>query len=169
MPTGRIYLSEVLLRLGQTDDAIEQLREVVRMQPDASRIWMRLGELYEGDGNEQAALEAYRRAEQLLGSDPRVQTRIAWILATASEPSLLDGVQALRLADEAARRTKRSQPDVLDALAAAYARLGRFDEAAESAIEALELLSGAQNGAQREAIQARIETYRQDQPYTAGR
>ena len=167
LPTGRIYLSEVLVRLDRIDEAIDQLQEVVKTQPDASRIWMRLAELYEQNHRERAALEAYRQAERLLDGDPRVQTRIAWILATSSEPSLRDGAEALRLADEAARRTQRSQPEVLDTLAAAFARLGRFDEAVQTARQAMAILTAPGSQGKRQAIQARIEDYRQSKPYTA--
>src|ERR687888_117698 len=54
---------------------------------------------------------------------------IAWIRATAADESLRDSDQAIALAERAAAATGRRNLSVLDALAAAYASAGRFEDA----------------------------------------
>jgi Flp pilus assembly protein TadD len=55
----------------------------------------------------------------------------------------------------------------LDTLAACYAEAGRFEEAIEAEERALEL-SAAGAGAERDAMQARLELYRQGRPFRDG-
>ena len=72
------------------------------------------------------------------------------------EPSLRDGVEAVALAERAARLTGSQDASILDGLAAAYAERGRFADAVEAGNRALRL------AAQREllaAIQARVRLY----------
>jgi cytochrome c-type biogenesis protein CcmH/NrfG len=67
-----------------------------------------------------------------------VANNLAWILATASDPSLRAPAEALELAQRAAR--SNAEPSVLDTLAAAYAALGRYGEAASTQSRALAAL-----------------------------
>lgn len=76
------------------------------------------------------AVAFYRRALAKDDKDVESIQRLAWILATAADDKVRDGVEALRLAQRGADLTRGQAPEMLDALAAAYAENGRFDEAA---------------------------------------
>ena len=60
---------------------------------------------------------------------------LARLLATAPDPQVRDGALALRMALEIRDRTGGRDPRVLDTLAAAYAAVGRFDLARQTAAE----------------------------------
>ena len=51
------------------------------------------------------------------------------LLATASDPRLRNGNEAVRLAGQACQSTQNKEAAVIYALSAAYAEAGRFDDA----------------------------------------
>lgn len=113
------------------------------------------------------AIHHYRLALQLVPEDPRTMRNLAWLLATAPEAELRDGNEALRLLDAAEVALKAGWPPVelLDPRAAAYAELGRFDEAVETAREALRQAQGPNSDVAPEQVAARLQLYEQGQPY----
>lgn len=76
--------------------------------------------------------------------DAKLANNLAWALATAGDPEIRDPEKAVRLAREAVDAT--GDPAIIDTLAAAYAAVGRFDEAVAVLDQTLERLGG-QNGA----------------------
>jgi hypothetical protein len=61
---------------------------------------------------------------------------LAWLLATASDPGLRNGNEAVRLAEQACQSTQYNEAPVMGILAAAYAEAGRFDDAVVTAQKA---------------------------------
>ena len=68
------------------------------------------------------------------------QSNLAWLLATAADPALRNGPEAVLLAERAESESSRGEnhPIVLRILAAAYAETGRFVEAKKTAEQALQ-------------------------------
>lgn len=95
---------------------------------------------------------------------------LAWILATDSDASLRNGVEAVRLAEQACTLTKRQNPEALDTLAAAYAEIGKFDEAVKAQQAALTIAptEGCAELAQARYKQ-RLALYEAKQPFHASR
>jgi tetratricopeptide (TPR) repeat protein len=102
----------------------------------------------------------------LATNHPALEQRLAWLLATAPDSGARDGKEAVRLAEQLAQRT-RSNSQVLDTLAAAYAEIGMFDLALETASRALQIAEQQDNLEQIEAIAARRESYRAGRPHRA--
>jgi tetratricopeptide (TPR) repeat protein len=71
--------------------------------------------------------------------DPAAFRELALLLASHPEADLRDGKKAVELATRACKLTSEKNAADLDALAAAYAEAGRFDEAERSAKKAIEL------------------------------
>jgi TPR repeat protein len=121
-----------------------------------------LGYLYRrGRGVEQDFLEAakwYRLASDQ--GNIEALNRLAWLLATCPVDTVCNGEVAIELARQAVESD--SSASHLDSLAAAYARVGRFDDA----IAALErALSGMASSAPSYArYKRRLERYRQGIP-----
>jgi len=90
-------------------------------------------------------------------------TSLAWIRATSTAGAWRDGAEAVRLAERACTLTRNRDVDALDALAAAYAEVGRFAEAANAARRALEM-TDTSAGRNRE-IRARVALYEAGRPY----
>lgn len=121
-----------------------------------------------------------------LSQEPRALNDLAWVLATSKHNKVRDGESALRYAQQAVAGESSDTsdgadlPSYLDTLAAAYAELGRFDEAIETQAQALALASEeaslkqagnkakAQKKASSEALQElnrHLDTYKNRQPW----
>ena len=88
----------------------------------------------------------------------------AWNKATHPDPKARDAKTAVLFAEVAAELTDYQNIGVLDTLAAAYATASQFDRAVSVAEKAMALaLVG--NEDELEAIRARLELYKQSQPY----
>jgi tetratricopeptide (TPR) repeat protein len=85
-------------------------------------------------------------------------------LATDPDSRERDGVRALALANELADITKRQDPEVLEALAAAQAECGRFEEALATLNSALALPLSSEA---RETFNRELALYRARQPLRA--
>jgi len=57
---GRMYLE-----IGQPEDALRDLEEVVFIDPEDGEVYLQIGCIYEELGNRQQALEAFRKAQEL--------------------------------------------------------------------------------------------------------
>jgi hypothetical protein len=92
---------------------------------------------------------------------------LAWLEATEPE-GVRNPDDAVRLASRAADLTGRTDAQVLDVLAAAYAAAGRFKEATETAETAARLAAHSTPELARQ-IEERLTLYRAGQPLVAGR
>jgi tetratricopeptide (TPR) repeat protein len=126
-------LGALLYLLGRRPEAAEHFRKAIALRPDNADARTNLAALLASDGLAAQALEQYRAALALKPDDARALGGAAWIRATAADPALRDGDEAVTLAERAAQATGRRDLAVLDALAAAYAEVGRFDDAVEVA------------------------------------
>ena len=98
-------------------------------------------------------------------SSPQPLAWLAWQLSTVNDASLRNAADAVQFAEKACGMTERKDPAVLDALAAAYAASGRFDEAVQTATEAQRLASAAGNRPMSEALLQRITLYSDRKPF----
>src|SRR5262249_18001928 len=73
-------------------------------------------------------MERYREAAK--SGDPAALNGLAWALATCVDSAVRDGPAAVDLAEKAVAATNRKDANMLDTLAAAYAEVGRFSDAA---------------------------------------
>ena len=91
-------------------------------------------------------------------------SEMAWILATHPQARVRNPAEAVRLGERAAELTRRRDPVVLDALAAAYAASGAWDRATATADEAIALaVPRARDLA--DDIARRLALYRRGQAY----
>ena len=163
--TAWIYKGEIYSQANQGDKAMHAFRQVLMMQPKATRVWMRLGQLQEQHGKLVDALKSYESLTSLSPNDHRGPTRIAWILATAPNENIRDGERALKLAQQAASRTKQKDPVVLDVLAAAYAENGNYEKAVQTCQQAISLLRQAVDRPLREEISRHHDIYASKRPF----
>ena len=73
---------------------------------------------------------------------PAILNEMAWFFATQPDATLRNGSEAVRLAEHACALAGRTAPEMLAALAAAYAESGRVSEAINLAEEARARSSG---------------------------
>ena len=110
-------------------------RELER-SPDDPELYRALGDLHFDKGELAPAAEAYRKALSLAPDNATVLNNLAWLHATAQDPSIRDPGKALFLARRAAAMD--DSPHVLDTLAEAYYVNGEYDRAVEAAKRALD-------------------------------
>lgn len=158
-------LAEVLLRLGRVAESTTQLEHVVVLEPERAEIRFQLGELLVRLGRRGEALGHLQAVLVARPDWPPVLARLGWVLATAPEPELRDGAQALVLTRRANDLTGNRHPIFLDALAAAQAENGAFAEAAHTEERALAAIPPGGDATVAPQLRGRLELYRAGRPY----
>ncbi len=126
-------------------EAIKDFTEAIRLEPkDPASVHQLRGSGYELTNR----LALAKSDNQIAGlwkrladkpDDAAACRELALLLATHPEADLRDGKKAVELATRACKLTSDKSAADLDALAAAYAEAGRFDDAVRSAKKAIEL------------------------------
>ena len=90
---------------------------------------------------------------------------LAWLRATAPDPGLRNGPEAVRLAERACQQTQYKEIVPIRTLAAAYAEAGRFGDAVATARKALAMVlaQGPKELAARD--EQLLELYKSGRPY----
>ena len=88
------------------------------------------------------------------------EVNLAWTLATWEHAGPADIAEAIRLAVRACARSQRPDAHTLDALGAAYAAAGRFDDALGAAEEARALADSSGQTELARDIERRLQLYR---------
>jgi len=152
----------------QLDEAISNWQEALKLNPGYAEARYRLGLVLMTAGRGPEGLKHLRDAVALKPDRAEYAANLAWILATHPSTQFQDGPAAVQLAQRATELSK-DNPVFLDALAAAYARVGKFEQATQTAQSAL-TLAQQQNKLQLvDEIEHRVSLYQMHQPYTAGR
>ena len=159
-PSVHNNLGVMLAQQERYPEAVSHLTAAVKLQPDYPKAHLNLAGALANQGRYPEALTHFRVATELKPDWPEALAGWAQALATCPDPTLRDGARAVPLAERACELTQRSQPPYLNTLAEAYAETGRFEEAVETAEEALRLASP--NGQEQLAaqIQDRLRAYK---------
>src|SRR3972149_413920 len=133
----RMMRGHAMHRLGRYQPAIDDLDRAIELAPEDP-------DAYTHRGNVRAELRDFDRAiddlQQALSLDEEFSDAyrsLAWLLATCPDPRFRDPQQALVAAQRAAQLAPPGDPFVYEALAAAHANAGRFDEAVRFQQEAI--------------------------------
>jgi len=94
-----------------------------------------------------------------------ISVRLAWLVATAPNQELRNGAEAVDLAKAACQKTRYSDPEMLDVLAAGYAEAGQFEAAVQTARKALQLAKSSQQEELAKQIQMRLSLYLAGKPF----
>ena len=143
-------LALALLQAGRSSEAVQPLRRAVELRPEYAEAHYNLAHALSATGQPDAAVQAFRAALRLDPDWPAALRDLALLLATHADAGVRDPADAVRLAARAVdlARERAADPEqrfamnprddalLLDALAAAYAAAGRFDEAARTAGDA---------------------------------
>lgn len=163
---GRCYngWGAVLVRTGKPRAAVEVFRRGLDCRPAHPQLAYALAHALRAAGEGRQSDDVYAQARRAAPGLAAQFAASAWALATHPRAELRDPPEAVRLAEMAAQATREQQADPLDALAAAYAAAGRFDEAVAYGEKATALAAGQP---QRAAdIRARVDRYRRREAYT---
>ena len=156
-----------LARSGRIDEAeagaLDSLRVAGDREFDRAVAWLLLGDISRERRRGEEAAARYERAMSYNSELPRLRAHYADVLAGLGRKD-----EAIRVLETAVERAP-GDPALLDALAAAYADAGRYDEAVTSAVrgaEAADRLGQQQLAA---AVRTRADLYRARQPHRTPR
>ena len=153
---------------GRVAEAIAEFAAALRIEPDYAEAHYNLGLAMASQGRISEAIAQYRETLRLKPDWPPALSRLAWILATDRNASLRNGAEAVQSAERLCEITGHRQADALDALAAAYAEVGRFNDAIQVAQKAVELANAAEHRDLAGHIQERLKLYQAGSPYREG-
>ena len=156
-------LGALLQISGQPDAALDHYRRAAALRPDNVEAHTNLAQLLSNRGRVSDAAAQFAEALALRGDNVQALRGLAWIRATAADPSLRDAAEAVRLAERADAAARHQDVAALDALGAAYAAAGRYDEAVRTARSGLDLATASGQTAVAEQFRLRIDLYQRRQ------
>jgi Flp pilus assembly protein TadD len=162
---ARHNLAVLLVRAGKPREAIAEFTTVLQLEPTSVDARRGLAMALVSLGRFEEAAAPLAEALRLRPDWPPALKLMAWIRATAPEASLRNGPEAVRLAGQACQLTGGQDSDALDALAAAYAEAGRFDEAVRAARDAAALARAQGRTDAAAQIDLRVKLYESGKPY----
>lgn len=112
---AHLLLAGLYLRTNAAETALQTLLEAGKIAPEDPRVPAQQGAIYERLGRTAEAREAYELVMRLDQDQPIVKNNLAWLLASAEEPSEADLARAMQLAQSAADELPNS-PSVSDTL-----------------------------------------------------
>jgi tetratricopeptide (TPR) repeat protein len=154
---------------GKWDSAIATLTKVLEALPTEPNARYYLASSLNSAHRYREAAAEYRLALKFAPEFPEALNNLAWLLATNPDPQVRNGKEAVELAERACRVTGSNQPVFIGTLAAAYAEVGRFNEAIATAAtaKALAVAAGEKDVAARN--EELLELYRAGKPCRDGR
>jgi len=163
---ARINLGKTYIGQKRFARAAEYFRHLIKLRPDHLEANVLLAKILLIDlGDVAAAVKQYRQILQLKPDRIETLNNLAWMLATTDDEKLSNPADALQLAQKAYELSQSDNPQLLDTLAAAYAAVGKFAEAVETAEQALSLAKSEKNEDLVAQLQNRLALYRNRQPY----
>ena len=158
-------LASALLSTGSIEEAITHFREALTLTPDDPDVHTNLARALVATSDLAGGVTHYRRALDANPRNPLALVGLAWLRAAASDAALRSSAEALSLAQRAVALIGSDHPEVLDTLAAAYAAVGRFDDALATARRAADAARGTVFESRIPAIEGRIRLYLTFRPY----
>jgi len=162
-------LASVLAKAERPEDAATEYNRAIALHeealskfPDRMELKVRLGRLLRQQGKFKEAAHLFLQGGQDL--DSSTLNGMAWPMATSPNARERDGVIAVKLAEQAAAATSRTNCQILDTLAAAYAEAGQFANAVRVQREAIALIPPAQTNLIGD-YQSRLRLFESDWPY----
>jgi len=158
-------LANALLTLGDLPQAIKHWQQALTLNPDFVQAHDSLALALERIGRFPEAIGHFEQAVHLQPNDLEAQNNLAWLLATLAPADGGDPARALSLAERACALTSHQVGPYLDTLAAAYAAVGRFNEAIATAQQVVQIARAAGQPQAAREIEARLELYRSGHAY----
>lgn len=159
----------VLLRDREYEQATSLFQQALVLDPNVAWAYTGLGQVYQVKRDFSSAIPEYRRAYQLDPQDLLTINSLAWILATHPDYGPEHQQEALTLARQAARLSKKKNMNILNTLSAALANAGRFDEAIATTDKAIALARARNAGKHIESLTKNRQLYKQGQPFRINR
>jgi len=150
---------------GQYDQAIEHFNKTLRAKPDWPDAHYNLGNVYYQQGRLSLAIAHWLETIKSKPDSAKALNSLAWVLAATEDTEVQNPADAVKFAERACELTNYKNPGAMDTLAVAYAAVGKFDQAIETAEKAIELALSAGKKDIAQEIQNRLQLYKASWPY----
>lgn len=147
-------LAATLLETGHTDEAVEHIRKALQLDPDFADAHNLLGIVLARAGRLDEAVIQLEKAVACAPDSPDYHFNLARFLAAQHKFS-----EALPQFERAVELSGGNEPLSLEMLAAVYAELGRFPEAAQAANRALAIATNQNDAALVQELRGRLAYY----------
>lgn len=143
------------------DEARKLLEVALAMAPGNPQAEQQMARIDVARGDWRRAAERLGGVLQARPDWPLAESDLAWVLAVASDPDVKNPSEALKLAQKSWSAGNQQRPNFLDALAAAFAANGSFENAAKAANDALVSATALKQSALAARIARRLAAYRE--------
>ena len=162
---AQVNLAAALEATGELDEAFELYETLLAARPHRGGFYTRAANVAARRGNGARAIQLLRRGYAILPDNVGIANDLAWRLATVPDDALRDGPLAVALAEYVNDLRGGESSSELDTLAAAYAAVGRFEDAVEAAERALAIARRTDQDVLAGEISQRLDLFRQRKPY----
>ncbi len=159
--------ANLLMIEGETNEAKGHYLAAIAAMPENQEAHSCFAALLALEKQYPAAVDQYRKAIALKTNNISALNDLAWILATAEDPTVHNPTEAVQLAERACGMSGFKDAAYLDTLAAAYSETGRFPEAIEMTRKAAAMARIAGKEQLAAQIEGRIRFYEQHISYRA--
>jgi protein O-mannosyl-transferase len=150
---------------GKTQEAMQHYLQALQLRSDFAEAHYELGLMLLQQRRTAEALEHWRQALKAQPDSAAVLNNVAWLLATSADDKVRNGTEAVQLAERACALSKPASFSYLDTLAAAYAEVGRFEDAVGTAQQAVGLAQQVGPKEKAEQIRLRLKLYQTRRSY----
>jgi spermidine synthase len=157
-------LGNLLAADNQIAAAMASYQEAIRHDASNAEAHCSLAQAMVMSRQPRAASLEFGRALELAPGWTACATSYVWLLSAHHDPLIRDPEKGISLGEAAVRATRSLDPSALDALAAAYAAAGRFDDAVRVGTLALREAE-KRPAAATEQVRERVDLYRRHQPF----
>jgi len=164
---GIVYskLAHALIQQGKLEQAITLSHKAIRMLPADPAVYNELAAALVLQGKLDQAVTYFTASLRIVPEQPEIMNDLAWLLAASDKSGVRNPAEAVKFAGRACELTDYMHPGMLDTLAVAYAAVGRFSDAIETAEKAIKLADPLEQKQLIEDIQSHLLLYRAGKPY----
>ncbi|MHB8972264.1 MAG: tetratricopeptide repeat protein [Pirellulaceae bacterium] len=164
---AQVNLGMALSEQERFDQAIACFLSAREIDPARTESHINLANVSYRLGRIPEAVASWRDVMRLQPDDVETLNQLALVLATCPIESVRNGKEAVEFAKRAVELSNGQEPVFLNTLAAAYAEVGQFDKALDTAEGALALATRQHNTALADTLRAAIQRYQAGSPLRA--
>ena len=157
-------LGAALYQKNELDNAVSEFQKSLQIDPANASTHRNLARAFQKKAATAEAISQFQQALNIEPADVDSQYNLAWLLATSTNASLRDGTNAVRLALQANELTGGTRPVILHTLAAAYAEVGKFDDAIRTTRNAIEVAQAKGREAMVAELNEELQQYQARKP-----
>lgn len=150
-------------KLDNFESAIKNFDMALQLNPEIEEAYLYKGNIWYLKCDIEKVIKNYIQAIDIQPNDSEEYNELAWIFATIPDDTYRDGRKALMYAQEAIKLDYNYIN--LDTLSAAFAESGRFEDAIETQIKAINLCKVEKDSERLSQLLNRLKYYKENKPW----